>query len=77
MQTAFGLEPLPGEAQVDPSRRNMDAAERQVGGLPDLDAEVVGGEDGAADVAGRDRRRSRRPRPRRPDFAATRWRSQR
>ena len=77
MQAGFGLEPLSGEAEVDAAGGDVDAAERQVGGLPDLDAEVVRREDGAADVAGRGRRRSRRPRPRRPDFAATRWRSQR
>ena len=46
-----------GEAEVDAVGGGVDTAE-EVSGLPDLDAEVVGGEDRATDVAGRDRSRS-------------------
>ncbi len=54
MQAAFGLEPLAWEAQVDAACGDMDAAEGEIGGLPDLDAEVVRREDGSADVVGAD-----------------------
>ena len=32
----------------------MDAAEGEIGGFPDLDAEIVGGEDRPADMVGSD-----------------------
>ncbi len=54
MQAAFGLEPLAGEAQVDVAGGDMHSAEGEVARLPDLDAEVVGGEHGSADMVGAD-----------------------
>ncbi len=50
MQAAFGLEPLAGEAEVDAAGGGVDAAEGEIRGLPDLDPEVVGGEDRISDL---------------------------